>query len=289
MKYDEFVLAVEDELKKRQIEYSSSGIFKNGKKLDALLLQTTNTGNIGISPVFYLQAGFDMCNLGMEISSVVDRILNDYSERKDEVSELVNSIKNFNESKQYITCKVINKERNESYVQGKGCLHREFLDLYIIPIIAHGMYVIELTEGTRYLWKVSSDKIFDVALDNLHKEKTFDDCIENVLPEGTVGACSMHVITVTNRGYGASKLLDKKLWKELTHTLGERYWIIPSSVHECIAMPIEENMSVDGIKDFIKEVNSSDAVSEDEYLSDNLYEYTGKEIIIARGGADGEN
>ena len=53
---------------------------------------------------------------------------------------------------------------------------------------------------------------------------------------------------------------------------GSSFYIIPSSIHELLLLPVEDDSDSAEIKDMIKDVNDTQ-VSEEEILSYSLYYY----------------
>jgi len=86
------------------------------------------------------------------------------------------------------------------------------------------------------------------------------------------GMPPMIVLTNQEKSHGANVILHNEVLSEL---LGEEeeYYLIPSSIHELIALPAGslEPDEVDKFADYIRDVNASDAVGADEILSDHLY------------------
>ena len=88
----------------------------------------------------------------------------------------------------------------------------------------------------------------------------------------------MPMIVVTNRDglYGANALLDKELMGSIS---GEAFYILPSSVHELIAIPIKAAESVGDLRELVKAVNESNVPLE-ERLLESVYLFDG-EVRIA--------
>ena len=85
------------------------------------------------------------------------------------------------------------------------------------------------------------------------------------------------MLVVTNRSglYGAYALLDDGVLRER----GEKFYILPSSIHELIVIPIQNTESVSNLRELVKAVNSSNVPLE-EWLSENVYVFDG-EVRIA--------
>ena len=71
---------------------------------------------------------------------------------------------------------------------------------------------------------------------------------------------------------GAATLLDKNLMGEIVETLGDIY-ILPSSIHEVLIIPIRTSMEVEALHSMVCEVNDTQ-VAPEERLSNHVYKYT---------------
>ena len=60
--------------------------------------------------------------------------------------------------------------------------------------------------------------------------------------------------------------------EKIGKALKDDFWILPSSIHECIIIPAGCAMPPDEMTDLVKEVNQKE-VSVEEYLSDQIYYY----------------
>ena len=54
--------------------------------------------------------------------------------------------------------------------------------------------------------------------------------------------------------------------------LGEDYYILPSSIHECIVIPKKEEIDPEELKIMVREINATQ-VQPEEVLSDEIYQY----------------
>ena len=88
----------------------------------------------------------------------------------------------------------------------------------------------------------------------------------------------MYVLTNKDSNYGASQILLHENLDEIAERLGEsRMYVIPSSVHEVIVIPVTEEC-ID-IANMIREVNDT-VVSREDILSYNLYLYDADDKMI---------
>ena len=89
----------------------------------------------------------------------------------------------------------------------------------------------------------------------------------------------MVVVTNDSMSHGAGVIFYKN-W--LRDTFKQDLFILPSSVHECILMPFNSDYNVAELKDMVNEVNR-EVVSEEDFLSNEVYLYKYNENIIVKG------
>lgn len=134
---------------------------------------------------------------------------------------------------------------------------------------------------------ISFEELDSAAASNMNREGFVVHTMESILakmatfPDETpVGACPMLVIT-NNRGlYGAAVMANPEYFESLSAKTGSDLYILPSSIHEVIAVPAE-GMEPDELRQMVMEVNASE-LDREEFLSDNVYRYSRKtnEITI---------
>lgn len=83
----------------------------------------------------------------------------------------------------------------------------------------------------------------------------------------------VYMLTNENMLFGANEILyTENLWK-LSNKLHSDLYIIPSSIHECIALP--DDCSIHDVKEMLGAANDI-IVSESNQLSYNIYHYERK-------------
>lgn len=81
----------------------------------------------------------------------------------------------------------------------------------------------------------------------------------------------MYVITNNNMINETSSVFTKTAIDMLTDIFGERYIILPSSIHECIAIEANDDQ-VNNLVQMVKIINGTELAPED-VLSNNIYLY----------------
>ena len=85
-------------------------------------------------------------------------------------------------------------------------------------------------------------------------------------------SCPMWVVTTNDTHYGAACLLSKECFKVLSERVGvNQFYILPSSVHEVIAVPKTIDFEISALLDMVREINETQ-VEPQERLGDAVYE-----------------
>ena len=102
-----------------------------------------------------------------------------------------------------------------------------------------------------------------------------------VQEEDCEGNIPMWVFSNDRRNYGAAVMLYEGNFDKLARRIESDMYILPSSIHEVIAVP-DNGMDKDELRAIVRMINSSE-VPEDEVLSENVYRYCRKEkrLVIA--------
>lgn len=83
----------------------------------------------------------------------------------------------------------------------------------------------------------------------------------------------MYVVTNDIKMDGAIAIASKEAMEKVHETIGEDFYIIPSSRHEIIALPESVVTDPKNVKALVEEVNATE-VSREDKLSDSIYHYT---------------
>ena len=91
----------------------------------------------------------------------------------------------------------------------------------------------------------------------------------DMIPEDTM---PMFVASVPDRIQGAGILAYPEFMEQAQETMGGDFFVLPSSVHECILLPDNGEMNRAELEAMVQEVNATQ-VEPGERLSDNVYHY----------------
>ncbi len=82
--------------------------------------------------------------------------------------------------------------------------------------------------------------------------------------------CPILVVSNRSRNLGAAAILVPEVIENLQSRLGACFYILPSSIHEVLAVPADLSMDAMGLVEMVQEINSS-TVALEERLADNAY------------------
>ena len=170
------------------------------------------------------------------------------------------------ENKEDLTLILVN-EKHPSVLSGRF-YSRKFVDGLALVLA-----IKEENERTAILAKIGfpEEEAFEVAQGNLRKEEVY--LSNQILPYST----PMYALTNKDYNKGAALISRQDIMQKFYEEHGA-FWILPSSIHEVLLVPIDKTTSdANGLVKIIREVNE-EIVSDDDFLSDNLYIYEGKEV-----------
>ena len=112
-------------------------------------------------------------------------------------------------------------------------------------------------------------------------EKLDEDIIEEMLHRLTYDKnCDMYVLSNKTGLNGASAMLYNGLIEQFAEKVNSNLYILPSSIHEVILMPYNEEYEIEELKKMVKEINSTQ-VPKGDVLSDSVYIYQRKECALS--------
>ena len=240
-------------------------------------------------PNLYLSSFYERFKEGWFIKSILQSMGEELHKAVSEIEAINEKIQPGN-IRENVFCKFINTAQNEELL--KTMPHRKFHDLSIVyawyvgeqndammsaPInhelaASKGLSEEELfqlaKENTRRLFPTTI-KPMSAVIDELMggKEKTNGEAFEFAPDE----EFQMYVVSNSNRYFGATAVLYEDGMQMLADRLDDNLYLIPSSIHEWIAVP-ESFSNLEHLSEIVHEVNFSQ-VDEEERLSNEVYHY----------------
>lgn len=254
-----------------------------------------------IAPQIYLNKYFDGYNVdNFQWEDIINEILHIIT-NSDVGNFDISDLTDINKVRDKIYIRLINTELNTEYLADKP--HTDIEDLSIIYAIElnlndKGEGSVPITDNLLANLGITKNELHDIAMTNLSKSnavfKSMRDTmmdimlaegydkefIDMMIPDDDTNP-QMYVLTNKKKLYGANLILNKATMDNIYDTLDGGFVIIPSSIHEVIILPFNENtMDADSLKSMIQEVNGS-SLSANEVLSNHPYIYNKSTGICA--------
>lgn len=171
--------------------------------------------------------------------------------------------------------RLINAERNADIL--KKILHRKFLNLVVIyrVIIERNSKEnigLDLTDEMIQRLGISIEELEENSIKNTRADGFEIKSLADVLGLEANSGVPMYILSNSCGQNGANILLFPEEIKKVADLLNSDLWIIPSSIHEVIAIPITI-CGKEEINMIIQEVNNTQ-VNAEEILGYKLYKYS---------------
>lgn len=300
MDYNEFREEILKELQKRhgdEMEIIVSRIKKNnGADYYGVRFQPQSAGEgITLGAVFRLDYLYEAYADGeMDIAACAESLWEEYEKNKEPggLQQFVEDIQRWDTVKSNIYPVLLPMERNADMLPELVTI--PILDLAVIFVIrgkisGAGCSTVKVTAAMLENYKVSGKELYDAAMANLENDgysfQSMDDIIRGILKEETAGMpgldlqaeTKMYVLSNAAKAYGAAGILSRKLVREFAN--GRDMYILPSSVHETIFVPVSDEYSAVELSRMVEDINRTQVALE-ERLTDHCYFYDAKEDEI---------
>lgn len=295
MEFTSFTALVREEVEKRAGENYKVRINdvrkNNGVVLSGL---TVTQDDSNISPTIYLNNYYEAYENGeATLANVVNDVIDTYHRNKVNQSVDMRSFLKYECVREHIIYKLINTEKNKELLE--DIPHVEFLDLSVVfqCLVAKesfGTASILVHNAHMKLWDISTADLFRRAAQNTQRIQGYEikgmkDVICEIMREENQEAFDydecmaefsdnvpLYVLSNKSRVEGAACILYPDLIKDFAEVLDSSLYIIPSSIHELLLLPVTNADESDEIKNMIREINDTQVKTE-EILSYSLYLY----------------
>lgn len=295
MKYQEFVDSILQEVRSfygDDAEVSVDPILKcNNETRDALHIRFTADNGV-ICPAIYLDTLYEDYTEGQQnLDYYVDAVIQmrkDY-EPDSIMKESVKKLLDWNSMKDVVYPVLVSQEENEKFLA--HYVHTPFLDLAVIYEVRissdeNGVASSKVTHSMLNAYGISREILHQQALENMREDgyemedllyqmsgQFMDDDLEEQ-EDIPLEAGKMYVLSNRSKHHGAACLLYEDFLKEkLGNTTA---FIIPSSIHETLFVPVVDGMTAEAFNEMICQVNEAE-VRACERLSNHCYLWDGSE------------
>ena len=274
----------------------------NGLHLTGIVIRSRDRN---MAPTIYLDGYFADYKEGRTMENICKEIVQVYEKNKVQEDFSVESVTDFNRAKDRICFKLVNREKNAELLSDAPYV--EYRDLAVIFYILvskdnTGTASITVRNTLLEMWGVDTDTLYDLAKKNTQRlfrgrvssmmevmAEIIGDSADT-LDEGMVeaffdmdvyedSAFPMYVATNVSKMNGACILLYDGVLEKFAEKIGGDFYILPSSVHEVLFVPVNRDMDARYLIEMVREVNATQ-VAPDEVLSDNVYMYHADEDFV---------
>lgn len=265
----------------------------NGIVLDGITLRRKGEN---ITPNIYLNSYYEHYRMGESISVIMEKIYSVYQETKDKGDFLLLDLTDYEAVKDKIVVRLVNYERNKKELE--NCPFIKYQDLAVVFRVlaqrnAESIATSMVHNAEFYLWETGLDELYRTALANTMRVFPWKlDSLASVIMEqmkqnyaggmgGETGNClpealeqeiGMYVLTNDTGINGAAAMLYDDVIKNFAKEHNRNVYILPSSIHELMLVPEQQNTDPQFLAQLVVEANQT-AVGLIDLLSDNIYYY----------------
>ena len=256
-----------------------------------------------VAPTIYLEGFFKQYEEGADLDSVMDKIADTISEHlntPEEFSDVAQSYSNYDAVKGKIVMAVVNTAKNKELLSQVPHTEREDLTLIYKEVVgtgADGIGSITIRNEHMEQWGVTVDEIHEMAMKNTREilpvtVQTMTEVMREMfgsdgMPEEMAEMMfsdmplnqQMFIISNKSKVNGAASMFYEDTLSELADKIGTSLYILPSSVHEVIAVSTDMG-TPEALAGMVREVNGGQ-VAPEEQLSDHVYKFDAKAKIIS--------
>lgn len=266
----------------------------NGIILDSLCISDTEAL---ITPTIHLAPYYEQYQNGIPLDIIEQDILTIFHEPFP--SPIINPehFTNLEQVKDKVVFRLIHAKSNRTLLDQLP--HKTFLDLAIVFYLylddtEYGQLTSLIYESHKELWELSTDELFILASYNTPKlfpakiqtmseimkeilQNSFTDLDQtemlSTLLSGEDPLSPLYVLTNCQGFCGSCCILYPNILKDFAKTLNQDLVILPSSIHEVLIIPHEEQLQFDDLTSMVTEINHTEVPLEDQ-LSNQVYRYS---------------
>lgn len=285
MEYKEFLDKLVIELSKQtrgHVSVHINHILKNNHSpMDSITIRMEGEN---AAPAIYTERFYRQYKDGMSMEEVVSQVLSYHYEHKICGHFDVSLYLDFEKIKSGIICRIVNYEKNREMLTNVP--YMRFLDLAVIyyhriedPVFGNASILIR--KSHLEMWNISDKELNDIAMKNTRDQGisvleigTLVDELDDVSEKNQELMYPMYVMTNPDRCFGAVNMIFSEVLETIAEKAGGNYYLLPSSVHECMIVPDDGECMFDpqNMKQMVMDVNHTIVIDE-EILSDSVYYY----------------
>lgn len=240
-----------------------------------------------ISPVIYIDQFISLYESESSVEAITRKVLNLYMKNRVTEPFDLSAFADFESCKGRIIFQVINTEQNTSLL--KNIPSVEYLNFSIIFKLlfgqnSGGLVTATITNDLMAAWNVNIEMVHQAALTNTpvlqeYTLKSMSDILAELINDDSIADTDiMYVLTNKQASCGCGCILYPHVLENFAEKIGKDFYILPSSIHEVLLVPDIEG-DARSLLQIVREINRTE-LSQEEFLSDNVYHYSRKNKVI---------
>lgn len=180
--------------------------------------------------------------------------------------------------KEQIYYRLISREKNEELLKQTPWL--PWLDLALVFYLRIPEQIIKnatalIHNAHMEYWGLTLGELYRTASENMKELSVLLKPVEEFLEDYHIETLNsgMYVLSTEKKEFGSAAIVSLEVQKMCFETLGEDYYVLPSSIHELILLPVSLAAGRKDLEELVREVNSF-CVSEEDYLGSHVYRYS---------------
>lgn len=242
-----------------------------------------------IHPCINLDTYYSQYKAGKEMDSLVEAILESCSEESPVRLSSVLNFTDWENVKPFIYAKLVNREKNRLLLQDVP--NRTYLDLSLVyyvrleSVLNEKYAAVQINNEYMGYWEIDEDMLYQSAWENIinSNEAVVDNIADILKPflcrgenQKADGTEDIQIYVLSNKYHinGAVQMCNPKALRKVAETIGDDLWVLPSSVHEIILIPVCQTKDcAAGLAEIVKEMNDTQ-LERQEILSYHIYHYS---------------
>lgn len=263
------------ELKNRGYDAISNDVYKNGVKMEAIIIREENCR---ITPTIYTEPLIKNTDKVEQAADAAERI---YLENKS-VDFDINQLTDKDFILEHVRIGLEHENEHLMDMARKTEYDGLMQYLYVTSELSDETKLsVRITPQLAENAELDVDELWEAAERNTFADSTITSMAQILIEMGMLDADAsaelpddsfMYVITNRSRQRGASAILNKELLRQFAceHHC-QKIVILPSSIHECILVPCnDDEVSIDDFDNMVQEVNATQVAAEEVLLNHAL-------------------
>lgn len=250
-------------------------------------------------PTIHLNRSYEAYKNGKPFEDLIEDVANIIKESFDSVRSRPGNIDITQMPQDKVFFQLINTESNQTLLE--SCPHREFHDMSLIYRMLYnksdeGIESIRITDDLMNTWGVDEEKLFELASENtkeIFKPRIqtmgevmmgffgADESMDPEMFDDLMESSPLWLVSNDMNVNGATMMVYDDILSDVAGRIGDDLYILPSSLHEFLAVPVSE-IEPDDLSHMVQDVNR-EHVNEEDRLSNQVFSYdrTAHELNVA--------